>query len=245
MNFASSTDYGKICGKCGIKIGANLVHCPNCGAHQEDTADTPFAYKPIDRRTVKLQRLVPDLAKILLVANIAVVLLNIFLITFAEAWGQFTLQSLWSLYPVCASILAYLAVLRPIIIKEYYWHETVFLSLAAAAFVILVDLFTDIRITWSVTYVLPGFFAAVSIALCIVMLARRADVGNMILLLFILFLLASVLFALSATVFMENIVDFNVYPALACFITNFAVFGIAALVKRNDLIRMFKRRFHI
>lgn len=234
----------KKCNSCGIDIAKNLSNCPFCGAFSPVQDKTPIMYEIVDHKKIKLSQLVPNMAKVLLVANVIVALINIILLWLGGGFADFNLQKLWCLYPLAGSLLIFITVLLPLLINAYYWNEFFYQILTLIGFILLVDLFSDSAISWSLTFVVPIYIAFISVVMSFILYIKKANVDTVLLLLLAIFLLSTLQFILSATVFVWAVENFIILPSAIGFIVTLGVFLCGILIKREAVVKMFKRRFH-
>lgn len=229
------------CPKCGCEIGKSLQHCPYCGAYAGAPEPSFISYPTVNHNKLKLRQLVPNIIKLLIIANLIVIIVNIFTV-----WGRpLSVSNLWCLYPLASSLFMYVVLLYPLSIREFYWKEVIFHVLTTIAFLILIDFFANSAPSWSLIYVVPWYLAAVNIAMAVTMLIRKTNIGNMLLVMLIFLLLSIANLVLGLTVFRQTVGHYDIIWNFISFLICLSVSASFSLIKRNELIRMWKRTFHI
>lgn len=217
------------CDKCGVEVEETLHYCPLCGrCVNEQASNTPSLY-PTDQAWKKNRLLAINLFKILLmIAVLAAGLIDIFLLKRVYLF-------LHTLFP---ALLIYFSILLPIKNRWSLSNQNNVFLILAVIYLIWLEWFTPTK-GWALPYVIPLTLLASSVYNALVIVLRRYNRFE-----HLLILITSAL--LSIAVFITNFAKgFVTWPIISAFSATIGLLLFVVILNRKKVKNELAKKFHI
>ena len=209
----------QVCKKCGIRIRGSKYCCPLCeGELAGEPEDPAFPVIP-EKKVTRLS-----------ILRVAIFVCVIYEVVMVTAWGMTHGEAGW----IPTAILLGLIALADVFLVVYHRNSLMKLLTFQTYVAMLVSLYVDVRTHfhgWSVTWVFPCAFAALTAAILIsgaCMHLRLEEYG--------MYLAFNVVLSMTQIVFILLERNFFVWPAVICMAAH-VILGAGGLIFRTREVR--------